>query len=314
MLPSTRAHQATSKRYKLLFVGKMNFNFTTSIFILMFMYVYCSLIIYFRVLCVSLSSQLYLIFHISHLIHSVLFIDSIYSMTDDKPKPHKEWGRYDDSDRYDQNSYNNLRDEDRVHDEFGDADPYDGDGGFPDEGDGYLDDFTGDYEQDTETNAREADRIAKGIIQREFPGLDDPIMKKKAIESLGNLAYVGCAQLAVFSGIQGIILGGVLGAVQTGFAGAAQGMFRQPGFGRFVFQQAKLQGKQFGVWLACFSGMKCSLTLARGGVQDIVTVFGSGFVAGSVSTLYSRNPPLIAMNGLGSGIIVSVLHLVGFGL
>lgn len=228
------------------------------------------------------------------------------SSRDDSDKQKRQWGQ---DDGYDERNYTDVR----AGQE--DQDPYDRDGVESYDESAFGGDEFYSEEGDAMVDDHEVERITKDIMEREFPGLDSPRSSKKdPFAALNGLAYVGCAQIAVMSGIQGVILGSVLGAVQTGFSGAAQGLFRQPGFGRFVFQQAKLQGKQFGIWLTCFTGMKCTLTFARGGKQDILTVFGSGFFAGSLSTLYSRNPPLIAMNGLGSGVIVSVLHLVGFGL
>ena len=231
------------------------------------------------------------------------------SRGDDKDPSRRQWGQ---DDPYDDGRLSGGPDE---FGRDGGRDPYDSynsNDGFPHE------EYTDDFEYEVEVDDESVDALSKDIMEKQFPGLGGgPLggdQRKKSIDALGSLAYVGCAELALLSGIQGLLLGSAIGAVQTGFAGAAQGMIRQPGFGGFVWQQAKSQGKQFGIWLSCFTGMKCTLTFARGGKQDIFNVFGSGMFAGSVATLSSRNPPLIALNGLGSAVIVSVLHLVGFGL
>jgi hypothetical protein len=223
----------------------------------------------------------------------------------------RQWGR---DDSYDEKNY----------EQFGSDGPYEGEeGAFPAEEYGELDEYG------VEVDVEEADAITRELMEKNYPGLGDsngnsgkPIPglggdmdaeRKKAMKAIKGLAYLGCGEMALLSGIQGLLLGGVIGGVQTAFAGMSTGMLRQPGFGKFVWQQSKQQGKQFGMWLGAFTGMKCSLTFARE-KNDIFNIIGSGFFAGSVSTLYTRNPTMIMMNGAGSAMIVSVLHLVGFGL
>ena len=217
-------------------------------------------------------------------------------------KPKRQWGE---DDAYDERNYQQAEWEEPV---FEDDYVTEDESAFDYGNDTFRED---DYEP--EVNEEEANQLTKDIMEKNYPGLGDldKNQHKQLMDSLRNYQYIGCAQVAVFSGIQGAILGTIIGGVQTVFAGMGSGVMRQAGFGRFVWQQSKLQGKQFGIWLSAFTGMKCTLTVSRQ-KQDILNVFSSGFFAGSVATLYSRNPPLIAMNGLGSAVIVSALHFVGF--
>ncbi len=67
----------------------------------------------------------------------------------------------------------------------------------------------------------------------------------------------------------------------------------------------------FGGYLGAFNGVKCSMVVARGGKKDLLNTATGGAVAGSLSTLRTRNPAVIAGSAaLGAGLMV-VLESLG---
>ena len=98
------------------------------------------------------------------------------------------------------------------------------------------------------------------------------------------------------------------GGLQTVLEGAAGGNLRQPGFAAYTLRQAGATGKEFGKFSAIYSGTNCYLTSIRGGGKsDFVNIGISGFTAGAVSSLKSRNPRQILLSGLASGVITVIL-------
>jgi len=77
----------------------------------------------------------------------------------------------------------------------------------------------------------------------------------------------------------------------------------------------RAQTRSFGGFLGAYSGIKCSLVVARGGKMDVLNAGVAGAIAGSIGTLRTRNPAMIAGSAAVTGCIMMVVEGVqGSGL
>lgn len=63
----------------------------------------------------------------------------------------------------------------------------------------------------------------------------------------------------------------------------------------------------FGGFLGAYSGVKCSLAVARGGKQDLLNSGLAGALAGSIGSLRTRNPAMIGGAAALSGCLMMVI-------
>jgi hypothetical protein len=118
-----------------------------------------------------------------------------------------------------------------------------------------------------------------------------------------------CTAIGVANFIQGGILGGVIGTFHASIDGFSNGYSRQPGFGRFLFSSGVSSAASFGGWLGAYTSVKCYMKSTRA-KDDFLNSFGGGFAAGMVGTLRSRNPRIMIISGLGSGVLMSILDSI----
>lgn len=138
--------------------------------------------------------------------------------------------------------------------------------------------------------------------QKKKKGLDDPNLKKVK----KDMQYMTCGILGVGNLCEGFMIGTIFGGVQGIVGGASSGVIRQPGFGRLLFQSAISSGNSLGVLLGVYSASRCSLALTRK-VDDKFNTFAAGFLGGCVSSLKSRNPRFILLNGAAAATVITIL-------
>lgn len=155
----------------------------------------------------------------------------------------------------------------------------------------------------------------KEILGRQGGNRDDVTLEEavtKAKKSPKFPMHVECAVMGVGGLIQGGIAGFGFGAVHHGFFGLLQGRHKFPGFGGEIMGAARQSSGMFALWLGCFFGTNCGLRAIRGqATADFSTNFASGFVAGFISTAKSRNVRIMAVNGLMSGGLVTLMDILG---
>ena len=66
--------------------------------------------------------------------------------------------------------------------------------------------------------------------------------------------------------------------------------------------------RSFGGFLGVYSGVKCSLVVARGGTGDVLNAGVAGALAGRIGTLRTRNPAVIAGSAALSGGLMMVIE------
>ena len=142
---------------------------------------------------------------------------------------------------------------------------------------------------------------------------DDPLSAKRKQGSdkrapISGTAY--CTILGLGNFIQGGIVGGAVGTVHAVVDGFTTGLRNEPGFGRYVMQAGGSSAASFGVWLGSYSATKCTLRISRG-KNDLFNSFGAGSIAGMISSLRSRNPRIIVVSGLASGVLMTALDAFG---
>jgi hypothetical protein len=119
-----------------------------------------------------------------------------------------------------------------------------------------------------------------------------------------------CMAVAFAGGVQGAIAGYIFGGLNHAFISFFSGRHRLPGFRQEFFYSCRSTSSMFGLWLCTFYGAHCSITALRNGNRDATTSFGSGFIAGAVATLRTRNFPAILTNAVTSGILVTVFDIL----
>ena len=125
---------------------------------------------------------------------------------------------------------------------------------------------------------------------------------------ISGTAY--CTILGLGNFIQGGIVGGAVGTVHAVVDGFTTGLRNEPGFGRYVLQAGGSSAVSFGVWLGSYSATKCTLRISRG-KNDLFNSFGAGSIAGMISSLRTRNPRIIVVSGVASGILMTALDAFG---
>jgi hypothetical protein len=123
---------------------------------------------------------------------------------------------------------------------------------------------------------------------------------------------VGCTVAAAVNFIEGGVVGALVGGVHAVVDGYSHGFARQAGFGRYVVGASLGSAVSFGGWLGSYKGTKCYMRAMRG-KDDTLNSFGGGFVAGLVGSLRTRNPRVMVVSGIGSGILMSVLDVASHG-
>ena len=137
------------------------------------------------------------------------------------------------------------------------------------------------------------------------------VKKQPSLEKrpqLSGTAY--CTILGLGNFIQGGIVGGAVGTVHAVVDGFTTGLRNEPGFGRYVMQAGGSSAASFGVWLGSYSATKCTLRISRG-KNDLFNSFGAGTIAGMISSLRSRNPRIIVVSGVASGVLMTALDAFG---
>jgi hypothetical protein len=121
----------------------------------------------------------------------------------------------------------------------------------------------------------------------------------------GSLDYsklaLTCGIYGTANLVQGALVGSAFGALQAAVMKVSGGLDVS------AFTVVKNSGIQFGVWLGVYSSMKCTLRLSRN-KDDLLNSFGSGFVAGCATNLRLRKPALIAIQGVVSGAVVTLVE------
>lgn len=149
------------------------------------------------------------------------------------------------------------------------------------------------------------------VVDDSNPDFDEGIVKgnaKKKGPKLDLPPASLCTIISVSNAVQGTAVGCLVGGVSAIVEGAQHGALREPGFLGYARGQSWSRGKQFGGWLAVYSGAKCALRVTHGG-NDMMNSFVAGFLAGTVGVLRTRHPPTIIFNGLSSGAIMGVMSV-----
>mmetsp|Transcript_36817 Transcript_36817/g.62573 ORF Transcript_36817/g.62573 Transcript_36817/m.62573 type:complete len:250 (-) Transcript_36817:151-900(-) len=136
-----------------------------------------------------------------------------------------------------------------------------------------------------------------------------------AKQSSGEQSVVKTFPLCGFVGGMNFLKGGQLGAgfglVIGAYEGGTAGLWREPTrLLGFMGGRMMTNAFQFGAFLGVFSGVKCSCEVARGGTQDAFNAGVGGAVAGSLSSLRTRNPMIIAPAALFGGVLMMVLETI----
>ena len=129
---------------------------------------------------------------------------------------------------------------------------------------------------------------------------------EKQKELLKNiLTEYKCSIIGVSNGIVGVVTGSFLGALQ-GFMYNRQ-HYGKSGFGSVIFSASASSAGSFGLWLGSYSYVKCQLVVTRR-KNDMLNTFSAAFFAGAITSLSSsgRNPSRVILNGLVSGVLMSV--------
>jgi hypothetical protein len=154
--------------------------------------------------------------------------------------------------------------------------------------------------------------------QENYDTIDEDMKKKrpalpknqsKTVEidlaALGTPALVGIT--FVRSAFQGGVIGGVFGGIQGAFYGFQNRAALGGNVGTYVMQMSVASGKSFGLWLGTYQASLVCLGRIRH-KNDVVNPIIGGFLAGSISSLASRNRTQILYNGVASGVLMGFMH------
>lgn len=153
------------------------------------------------------------------------------------------------------------------------------------------------------------DTQAKNEVSKIEDYLNNSDIDYQKIARLPNSLKISlCAAL----GISYALVGGAIGSVFGTFQGITQGvssqLHRQPTqLARFTMQCAFSNGVSFGMWLGCYSSVKCTSGVMRN-KDDALNAFFGGSVAGALSSIRSRSAPLIIASGLSGGVLMAIMH------
>lgn len=119
-----------------------------------------------------------------------------------------------------------------------------------------------------------------------------------------------CTLLAIGGMVQGSIAGFIFGTFNHAFMGLVSGRHKYPGFGKEIMANSRMSAGMFALWLGTYFGSQCVVKSIRKQERaDILTVGLSGYMAGAVSVLKTRNPRAIMVNGLTSATLVMVVQM-----
>ena len=139
---------------------------------------------------------------------------------------------------------------------------------------------------------------------------DGVVDGRKPVQRPNISAGSFCTILGIGNFVQGGVVGGAVGSIHAIADGFTTGIRHDPGFGRYVVQAGVSSAASFGVWLGVFTSSKCVLKLSRG-KSDLFNSFWAGTSAGMASSLRTRNPRIIAVSGLASGVLMTALDAFG---
>ena len=134
-----------------------------------------------------------------------------------------------------------------------------------------------------------------------------PIGKERSNERVELTKSLECTIIAAAGAINGAVAGFVFGGANHLFTGLFQRRHQFPGFGREILVASRLTSGMFALWLGTYNGSSCAIKhIRKQTVPDKLTVFGSGFTAGFVSSLRTRSLRAMVTNGAVSGGLVMV--------
>lgn len=118
---------------------------------------------------------------------------------------------------------------------------------------------------------------------------------------------ITCVVTTLAYGIRGAELGAGFGVVFGVMEVFQSGTWREPALGaRVVAARSFGNALNFGGYLGAYHGAKCSIGVARG-VDDIFNSGFAGAVAGTLSTIRTRNPAVIAGSAfVGAGMMMVI--------
>jgi hypothetical protein len=144
------------------------------------------------------------------------------------------------------------------------------------------------------------------------PKLPPGVVSKKDLKAILNSevkTYPVCALAGGVNFLKGAQLGAGMGLLFGAYEGANAGLWREPTrFLGFIGGKSIGNALSFGSFLGVYSGMKCSCEVSRGGTKDVYNAGVAGAVAGSLSSLRTRNPMLIAPSAAFGGVLMMVIE------
>jgi hypothetical protein len=203
-------------------------------------------------------------------------------------------------------------------------DDFDSSSSFPSASQESFNENDSNWNPNSQNNSTSEEFVSGGeedsVYQQENYDTIDENMKKKRpplpknsqsksveidLAALGTPAVVGI--IFIRSAFQGAIVGGVFGGLQGAFYGFQNRAALGGNVGTYVMQMSVASGKSFGLWLGTYQASTVFLGRIRH-KNDVVNPMIGGFLAGSLSSLASRNRTQILYNGVASGVLMGFMH------
>jgi hypothetical protein len=168
-----------------------------------------------------------------------------------------------------------------------------------------IDSYGNEAENDQDKNP-----FHEQLLDEEMKG-KRPALPGNAQDTTIDLSKISTPMLASIIFVRSFFTGAVIGGLFGGVQGAVHGFQNRAALGNnlgpVIMQTTVTSARSFGLWLGTYQSSTVVLSRVRH-KNDIGNSVVAGFLAGSISTLATRNRSQIIYSGVTSGLLMGVMH------